>query len=112
MKIDPDVGLTATIIAGLNDQIADRASARERGAWRADWPLPATWLNQERWKDELPTDEASDAVSDRERVAAKAHRKLVHRSDGCPHDPSHKFEEDCLDHIARLLRTPGRHARL
>ncbi len=39
------------LIHAVIDQIKWRERMNEADKWVAEWPLPATWLNQKRWQD-------------------------------------------------------------
>ena len=49
-----DADEQGVVLAALRAQIAHRAHTRAVGQWMPEWPHPATWLNGERWTDELP----------------------------------------------------------
>ena len=53
----PDSG---TLVSIIRSQRAQRAKLEESGAFVPPWPNPSTWLNQGRWKDELPEVKQND----------------------------------------------------
>jgi hypothetical protein len=76
-KLAPDVPLQEVIAQAVEVQ-------KRTHAWRKDGgkfvPHPASWLNGERWQDEVET-------------SAKAENPCGF---GCPHDPSCRSPWDCL----------------
>ena len=51
-----------TVLAAVRMQIAWRASAKELGVFFPEWPHASSWINGERWDDEMP-EELKDATS-------------------------------------------------
>jgi len=41
------------ITRGLAKQLKEHQMRTDNGMWCPDWPNPATWINGERWKDEI-----------------------------------------------------------
>jgi len=41
------------ITRGLAKQLKEHRMRTDNGVWCPDWPNPATWINGERWKDEV-----------------------------------------------------------
>ena len=61
-KIKPPEELTSRIIAAVQEQKQSPDWIKDNGQYI---PHPATWLNQERWDDEVPRDEVSrDGLDD------------------------------------------------
>ena len=58
----PDAERTAQLIAFVEAQIHHRAAKQTRGAWCEEWAHPASWLNGERWTDELSASESAPVV--------------------------------------------------
>lgn len=56
MRLKPTADLLKRMAAALNAQKQSESWQRENGRYI---PYPATWLNQRRWEDELPTAEQS-----------------------------------------------------
>lgn len=53
-KLNPSRALQTKMFAAIEDQKRWRELGALRREWRPSWPYPATWLNNERWEDELP----------------------------------------------------------
>ncbi len=54
MRLKPDIQLCRTMAAALERQKQSESWQRDSGRYI---PMPATWLNQRRWEDEVPTQE-------------------------------------------------------
>jgi hypothetical protein len=67
MKVNPDCSQTAAIMAGLARYIASAEWARDGGRFI---PHPTTWLNQQRWNDEVTPYEAGAETRPGNRVSA------------------------------------------
>lgn len=52
-KIDPDQELADRMIQAIHDQQKEREWKQAAGEFVPQWPNPATWLNGERWLDEV-----------------------------------------------------------
>jgi len=52
-KLDPDADMVDEMLQSLSDQKADRAKKAKQGEWSAGWKLPATWIRQKCWLDEI-----------------------------------------------------------
>lgn len=44
---------TTMVVLAIDAQKRERRAKQNKGIWMADWPMPATWLNQGRWDDEI-----------------------------------------------------------
>ncbi len=53
-------GTIQSIMDALEKQKAHKERLRTSGQFCPEWPHPATWLNGERWKDEIPEPEKSN----------------------------------------------------
>ena len=42
-----------TLVLALDSQKKERSRKRDHGDFVPEWPMPATWLNQQRWLDEV-----------------------------------------------------------
>ncbi|MGA2331303.1 MAG: hypothetical protein ABSG75_06035 [Syntrophales bacterium] len=54
LKIRSENGLLNTILLAVEKQKQHKNHLKSKGEFCPEWPLPATWLNGERWKDEIP----------------------------------------------------------
>lgn len=54
MRLKPDIQLCRTMAAALEQQKQSEGWQRDNGRYI---PMPATWINQRRWEDEVPTQE-------------------------------------------------------
>ena len=52
-KLNPDDNLTQEILLAIQAQIRWKHEAKKTGEFVPDWCHPATWLNQQRYLDEL-----------------------------------------------------------
>ena len=52
-KIDADTH--KSILLAIDAQKRHRQAAKKTGEFMPDWCMPATWLNQQRWLDEIPS---------------------------------------------------------
>lgn len=52
-KLHPSPELQAEMFAAIEAQKAWRAQGALLNEWRPSWPFPATWLNGERWTDQV-----------------------------------------------------------
>jgi hypothetical protein len=53
-KVNPQNGRFEAILRAIEKQKAHKERLKKSGAFCAEWPLPATWLNDRRWEDEVP----------------------------------------------------------
>ena len=53
LKLKPNTILLNTILAALEKQKTYKKTLKARREFCPEWPLPAVWLNQERWNDEI-----------------------------------------------------------
>jgi len=53
-KLKPNATLLNTILTALEKQKTYKKILKAKREFCPEWPLPATWLNQERWNDEVP----------------------------------------------------------
>lgn len=60
-KINPDDALLSTMLSALDTQKHTHDWTKEEGQFI---PLPATWLNQARWEDEVPAQKVQADESD------------------------------------------------
>ena len=54
MRLKPDIQLCRTMAAALEQQKQSEGWQRDNGRYI---PMPATWINQRRWEDEVPKQE-------------------------------------------------------
>lgn len=74
-KIDADTH--KQILLAIEAQKKYRLAARTTGEFMPDWCMPITWLNQQRWLDEIPSHAA---------LKEKAESKKCHCGAGFPCD--------------------------
>jgi hypothetical protein len=55
-KIKPDKALQQTFLSAIEKQKNYKAGLKSRNEFCPEWPMPATWLNQRRWEDEIPSE--------------------------------------------------------
>ncbi len=53
-KLRPNQELQQTIMAAVEKQKKQKVGLKSRNEFCPEWPMPATWLNQRRWEDEIP----------------------------------------------------------
>ena len=53
LKLKPNTILLNTILTALEKQKTYKKTLKARREFCPEWPLPAVWLNQERWNDEI-----------------------------------------------------------
>lgn len=53
MKLHPDSALQERILTAIGQQKKHKDGLKDRNEFCPDWPLPATWLNGQRWEDEV-----------------------------------------------------------
>lgn len=53
-KLHPDNALQQIILSAIDEQKIHKAGLKSRNVFCPEWPMPATWLNQRRWEDEIP----------------------------------------------------------
>ena len=54
VKLHPDNVLQQFILNAIEKQKTHKAGLKSRNEFCPTWPMPATWLNQRRWEDEIP----------------------------------------------------------
>jgi hypothetical protein len=50
-----DVETHKSILLAIDAQKRHRQAAKKTGEFMPEWCMPATWLNQQRWLDEIPS---------------------------------------------------------
>lgn len=65
---------TVKIMRGLAAQIADKKRKIAAKQWIEEWPNPATWVNRERWNDQVGETLDDKLVQDSERRRQEARR--------------------------------------
>lgn len=58
-KLHPDNALQQIILSAIEKQKTHKAGLKSRNEFCPEWPMPATWLHQRRWEDEIPEAEKS-----------------------------------------------------
>jgi len=59
-----DVETHKSILLAIDAQKRHRQAAKKTGEFMPEWCMPATWLNQQRWLDEIPSaQETAEKVS-------------------------------------------------
>jgi len=56
-KLKPDAELVKTMVLAIQAQSIYRKEAQKAGAFVPDWCHASTWLNGQRWLDEIPSHE-------------------------------------------------------
>lgn len=76
-------GTASAIMDALSKQIAHKAHLKSTGAFCPEWPHPSTWLNDERWKDEIPeqSEQRTDNSNTVHSVTCPACKRTVLSSD-------------------------------
>jgi hypothetical protein len=54
VKLHPDNDLQQNILDAIEKQKIHKDGLKSRNEFCPEWPLPASWLNQRRWEDEMP----------------------------------------------------------
>ena len=54
VKLHPDNDLQQAILSAIKKQKIHKAGLKSRNEFCPEWPMPASWLNQRRWEDEIP----------------------------------------------------------
>jgi phage replication O-like protein O len=53
-KLNPSGELFEIIMQAVEKQASRKKYLKTSGQFCPEWPMPATWLNQKRWEDEIP----------------------------------------------------------
>ena len=77
-KLDLSDDSINEIMTGLRNQIKEHKRRLDNGVWCPNWPNPATWINGERWKDEV---EEGQAQGIEENTAVEEAREDVSHRD-------------------------------
>jgi hypothetical protein len=54
VKLHPDKDLQQIILSAIEKQKIHKDGLKSRNEFCPEWPMPATWLNQGRYEDEIP----------------------------------------------------------
>lgn len=65
LSSEDEEALTKKIVLAIDAQIRHRRRLHESNQFCPDWPHPATWLNQQRWLDELSSVETNTTKNTR-----------------------------------------------
>ena len=87
-KLHPDNDLQQIILSAIKKQKIHKAGLKSRNEFCPEWPLPSTWLNGNRWEDEI-TEEAPARKITPSLICPRCGRDLVVKNDlygaGCIH---------------------------
>jgi len=82
-KLHPDNNLQQIILNAIEKQKLHKSGLKSRNEFCPEWPMPATWLNQRRWEDEIPADgiDNSKPIIPTTRKCPRCMRNIVVESD-------------------------------
>ena len=60
LKLQPDDTLFERMISAIQKQMRWRENEKRANRFAPDWPHPTSWLNGERWEDEIPEEELAE----------------------------------------------------
>lgn len=83
-KLKPDDDLLKEMILAIQAQIRSRKQRQDAKEFIPDWPHPATWLNGQRWLDELPSSMELKAKAQADERKCKCGRPAVCLADNGP----------------------------
>jgi len=87
-KKKPDMPPVEDIISSIKAQIKDTERKRNRGQFVPEWPHLSTWINQDRWTDEVT------GIKTKEDIETDKKRKELHarmRAKGCVYIGGNKW---------------------
>lgn len=99
-KNKPDDSELKMITDAVNAQIEERKAFADVGLRHADWKLPAGWLRDARWEDEIVMPAVAKATRTQKlpqffgKQCYKCHMPARHKSQG-----SHGDSHYCIEHI-------------